>query len=236
MFSPAVIEKLEHYVYFLQDPRSDEVFYVGKGIGNRVFHHAQDALEPFEKSAKLDQIRQIYASGHEVRHFILRHGLTEVVAFEIEAAFIDYIGMEDLSNVMGGHYSSDFGLKSPGEIIAMYHGEELDADLPIMLININKHYGREMSQRELYNITRKAWRVGTRREKVKYAVAVYGGLTREVYRVKKWFPVKVKGKIRWGFKAKGGAINLEVLEKLRYKSVRSYFKPGATNPIKYLNC
>lgn len=31
MFSQAVIEKLKYYVYFLQDPRNNEKFYVGKG-------------------------------------------------------------------------------------------------------------------------------------------------------------------------------------------------------------
>lgn len=39
MFSQSVIEKLKYYVYLLQDPRDNSVFYVGKGVGNRVFQH-----------------------------------------------------------------------------------------------------------------------------------------------------------------------------------------------------
>lgn len=37
--SPYVAEQLGWYVYLLRDPRDAEVFYVGKGRGNRVFAH-----------------------------------------------------------------------------------------------------------------------------------------------------------------------------------------------------
>ena len=36
-FSAAVREKLGHYLYI--DPRTDEIFYVGKGDDNRAFYH-----------------------------------------------------------------------------------------------------------------------------------------------------------------------------------------------------
>jgi len=45
VFSQSVIEKLEHYVYFLQNPRNEEIFYVGKGSGNRVFQHLNCSVE-----------------------------------------------------------------------------------------------------------------------------------------------------------------------------------------------
>ena len=50
-FSQKVQEELGYYVYCLVDPRDKRVFYVGKGVGNRVFAHANDALEleDFEK-------------------------------------------------------------------------------------------------------------------------------------------------------------------------------------------
>ena len=59
MFSQSVIEKLDFYVYFLQDPRTDEVFYIGKGIGNRVFNHLECAIETDGTTEKLDKIRDI---------------------------------------------------------------------------------------------------------------------------------------------------------------------------------
>lgn len=234
MFSQAVIEKLDYYVYFLQDPRTDEVFYVGKGIGNRVFNHLDCAIETDGDTEKLDIIRDVIKSGRSIKHYILRHGLSEQTAFEIEAALIDFVGMENLSNLQGGHYSSDFGIKTAEEISAIYEAEGLSTVEPVMLININRLYRREMTDSELYDATRKSWVVGSRREKAKYAIATYRGLTREVYKIENWFQVDVGGKTRWGFN--GHVAKKEVREPLRYKSIASFFSKGAANPIKYLNC
>lgn len=234
MFSQAVIEKLDSYVYFLEDPKTDEVFYVGKGKGNRVFNHLNCAIETDGVTEKLDRIRDIINTGNEVKHFILRHGLTESMAFEVEAALIDFVGMRKLSNLQGGHYSSDYGIKTVDEISAMYDSEELTTDEPILLININKLYHRDMTAIELYDATRKSWVVGTRRERAKYAIATYRGLTREVYEIEEWYPIEGRGKTRWGFN--GTKVNDRIRESLRYKSISSYFTKGAANPIKYLNC
>ena len=78
MFPQSVIEQLAYYVYFLRDPRNNEVFYVGKGTGNRVFEHVACALAEQTESDKLDRIREIQNSGMAVNHLLLRHGLTEL--------------------------------------------------------------------------------------------------------------------------------------------------------------
>jgi len=234
MFSQLVIEKLDYYVYFLQDPITDEVFYVGKGTGNRIFDHIECAIETNDKTEKLETIRDILESGNKVKHFILRHGLTEQIAFEIEAALIDFVGMKNLANLQTGHYSNDYGIKSTGEISAMYEASELNSSEPIMLININKRYRRDMTDIELYDATRKSWVVGTRREKVSYAIATYRGLTREIYEIKNWYSVKANGKIRWAFN--GIMAEPNICRELKYRSIGSFFKKGAANPIKYLNC
>ncbi|WP_191905842.1 hypothetical protein [Nitrincola iocasae] len=43
-FPAEVIEKLKNYVYRLIDPRNGETFYVGRGIGNRLYSHIRDEL------------------------------------------------------------------------------------------------------------------------------------------------------------------------------------------------
>ena len=42
-FTPKEIRHLGKYVYALIDPRDNKVFYVGQGIGNRLFDHLSDA-------------------------------------------------------------------------------------------------------------------------------------------------------------------------------------------------
>jgi hypothetical protein len=173
-------------------------------------------------------------SGGEVKHFILQHGLDEIQAFKIESALIDFIGRGNLSNLQSGLYSSDFGLKTTEEISAMYEAENFKTDEPILLININRLYRRDMTEKELYEATRKAWVIGKQRDKAKYAVATYRGLTREVYMIHRWYPIEVNGKTRWGFE--GVKAEDEIRSRYRYKSIANYFLQGAANPIKYVNC
>jgi uncharacterized protein len=37
-FSSEIIRKLKNYVYIYTDPENNEIFYVGKGKGDRVFN------------------------------------------------------------------------------------------------------------------------------------------------------------------------------------------------------
>lgn len=230
MFSQSVIEQIGYYVYFLRDPINNEVFYVGKGCGNRIFEHIACALDNPAESEKLDRIRAIQNSNNSVQHFILRHGLSESTAFEIEAAVIDFIGMSNLSNLQSGHYSTDFGIKISDEVEAMYSAPALAANEPVLLININKLYNREMTPDEIYEATRKSWVIGVRRNKAKYAIATYRGLTREVYKINDWY--QING--RWGFN--GQLADDTTRASLKYKSVSGILKRGAANPIRYINC
>ncbi|HEX3825651.1 MAG TPA: GIY-YIG nuclease family protein [Sporichthyaceae bacterium] len=100
MFSPIVAERVGWYVYALRDPRDGRVFYIGKGVGNRVFQHAlaETTTDDDSKglSTKLETIRGIRASGAPVDAYILRHGIaTERQAYDIEAALMDLLRLLD---------------------------------------------------------------------------------------------------------------------------------------------
>lgn len=233
MFSDAVIQKIGSYVYFLRDPRNQEVFYIGKGEGNRVFSHAAGVPandgDPQQDSEKLARISDIKREAKQVEHFILRHGLTNEEAFELESALIDFVGLKNLSNQQGGHYASDFGLKTTGEIIAMYDAKPFSTDKKVLLININRQFSRTMTAEEIYEATRSCWRLGENRNQAEYAIATYAGLTREVYAIKSWYQVND----RWAFTGK--LADSSIRESLSGKSITHLAVKGAANPIRYVN-
>ena len=144
MFDEKSIKELKYYVYMLLDPTNNKPFYVGKGIDNRVFNHLAFALTDADASnAKYDKIREIVQSGQTVKHIIVRHGLSESEAFQIEASLIDtltYCGIL-LSNIVSGHNSIEKGLMTSDEIERLYNAQPLnEMGSDCVLININRTY------------------------------------------------------------------------------------------------
>lgn len=152
-FSHSIIEQLNYYVYLLIDPETDEVFYVGKGRSNRIFAHINQALVSLDDTDKLGRIRDIQAKDMEVKYLIHRHGLSEKEAFEVEASLIDFIGLQELVNIVGGHKSNSRGQMTVSEIAALYDAPKIKIVEPSILIRVNRLYKRGMDQAELYKIT-----------------------------------------------------------------------------------
>lgn len=236
-FSPSIIEQLGYYVYLLKDPATKDIFYIGKGTGNRIFAHLNEALYDVTENTKLDRIRTIHARGQEVEHVIHRHGLTEKEAFEVEAALIDLVGLHDLTNMVAGYHSRDHGPMTIPEIIAAYDAPILDIQEPALLIIINRLYRRLMTSDELYMATRGDWVIGDHRDRAKYAFAVSNGLVRQVYEIERWYPAneavtEPKGRRRWRF---DGHIANDMQHYVG-GSIERYITLGAQNPIRYINC
>ncbi len=231
--SQSTIEKLGYYVYSLSDPRTNKVFYIGKGCGNRINHHLIGALkENTKETDKIKKIREIQSAGLEVGLVILRHGLTEKEAFEVESTLIDFIGMKNLTNIVLGHNSYDRGKMTLQNIEIEYEAPKAIFDDRVMLIRINKLYRYDMSAKELYEATRKDWVINSWRAKITPIVcAIYGGIIREVYKVDRWIPSPdVLG--RWKFEGK--IVPEDIRKKYINKSVKHIFKQGSQNPIKYV--
>ena len=233
-FSAEIIEQLKFYVYRLVDPRNGETFYVGKGVGNRVFQHAQGILDSDKFSEKIERIRDIQIAGLKVIHIIHRHGLDEGTAFEVEAALIDaYPG---ITNIMEGHGNSEFGVMHASEIIQKYSAEEVLFQHKALMINVN----RSATADTLYEATRFAWRLSIHKaQQAEVILSVRYGIIIGVFVAEKWlpttrenFPLREPVPGRYGFVGERASRELEKIY-LGKKLPKDYRKRGASNPIKY---
>jgi len=233
-FSAEIIEQLKFYVYRLVDPRNGETFYVGKGVGNRVFQHAQGILGSDRFSEKIERIRDIQIAGLKVIHIIHRHGLDEDTAYEVEAALIDaYPG---ITNIMEGHGYSEFGVMHTSEIIQKYSAEEVLFQHTALMINVN----RTATADTLYEATRFAWRLSVHKaQKAEVVLSVRHGIIIGVFVAENWlpatrenFPLREPVPGRYGFVGERASKDIEMIY-LGKKLPEHYRKKGASNPIKY---
>lgn len=187
------------YVYYLEDPRDRTIFYVGKGQGDRVFQHMKEAEiylgQEKAPTQKLARIRDILSANLRPRHVILRSGLGEGEAFEVEAAMIDLLGIENLTNMVRG-LGTDRGIREAERLYAVAprkprnHNfeficqDECKLDHPTILFRMNQLFSEALTADQLYDATRGIWRVSTSRANAAmYGMAVSKGLVREVYEI-----------------------------------------------------
>ena len=245
-FKQTVIEALQYYVYCLVDPRDKKIFYIGKGVGNRVFNHAADALNEELESLKLDTIREIHREGLDVSYFIIRHGMTNDEAILVESVLIDMFTYKQfnlestLTNIQAGHHQWDKGVKTVEEINILYDCDDIQPKSGdrLICININKTYNRPNTdyygkRDNIYEATRKYWRLnGNRARTADYVLAVYQGIVRAVFKPLEWHisDVKFETGDRWEFTG----TEIEDSPYLNV-SVKEYIKHGNQNPIFYIN-
>ena len=115
-----------------------------------------------------------------------------------------------------------------------------------VVLNIGNLYREDMRGRELYETARGVWVVGENRDKAEYAIAVVGGVAKEVYRIHKWHPIgTLKYEIRdisewesddrWEFE---GEVAEEAVRRLYlWREIYVGGEPvkGLQNPVRYAN-
>jgi hypothetical protein len=241
MFDEITSSKLGYYVYALVNPINGKVFYIGKGIANRVFAHVEEVLNLKEipYSIKQSEINELLKLNKKIQHYILRHGLTEKEAFLIESVLIDYNNtlINKLTNEVNGHSSTFWGIKSTDELIRQYNAPKLDElSDPVVIININRKYKDTKSKAiSVYEATKQAWVIsGSKIKNIKYALAEFQGIIIAVYKITNWYQILTeenKTKVRRGFD--GIEAPEEIKQKYFHKSIAHHKKQGAANPIRF---
>ena len=183
-----------YYVYALIDPRSNDVFYIGKGIGNRVFsHEAESGKSSESEKEKIRRIQDIESNGFSVKRIMVNWGLSEQEAFAAEASLINLFNIVSdnrLTNIVAGHHVHE---SLTVENFELMHGAESlkieEIKHNILVIKINKQYRKDMSDYEIYDAVRGMWRVSLnsiKSKKIRYVFAVYNSLIVGVYKPDEW--------------------------------------------------
>ena len=92
-----------HYVYTLIDPRSGDVFYVGKGVGRRVHWHQPAAFRGDHCNPKLqNKIRKIRGLGLQISCEKIFEHAYEWPCHVVEVMAISFYGRDKLCNLTDG--------------------------------------------------------------------------------------------------------------------------------------
>ena len=249
LFSPYVCEQIGYYVYLLLD--GEDVFYVGKGKGNRVFDHARGAPLPIEgetpESLKIQRIQSIRSADRGVDVLLVRHGLTEPEAFLVESVLIDLSSRpisSKLTNIAGGHRANTLGYMTAAEVIQLYDAPPIELDdTPLIFLRIPRLWYRGIDPADLFEATRGWWLLNPRRaEQARYVMAVSRGVVREVYEADRWY-ARERGALGWtdaelrrqrfGF---DGSVAAADADRWRHRNVVSLFPKGYQGPVRYHRC
>ncbi|MDH5533444.1 MAG: hypothetical protein OEX81_03400 [Candidatus Pacebacteria bacterium] len=242
-FPISIHKELKYYVYIYIDPRNDEIFYVGKGKGDRCFSHL---FEDSEKE-KVRKIKDIRADGLEPKIEIIVHGIEDdSLVKRIEASIIDCFKIDKLTNIQRGYHSKEFGRMSVQQLIATYQAEDVEVEHPVISFKLNSTFRYGLDPIKLYDFTRHSWKLGPRKDSAQYAFAVYQGIVQEVYKIECWLPQnstlnskyieesedKEVNEERWEFV--GNIASKKIRDKYLYKDVSKYIKSNQ-NPVAYIN-
>lgn len=217
--------KLKFYIYAYVDPRTNEIFYIGKGKNKRAEDHLTDKKES-NKVARINELRKL---GLKPRIELVRHGIeSNKEAERIESSCIDIIGVNNLTNEIRGKGSKSYGRKTLDEVAALISLQDIKINDPVMVIIINKTFYYGIDELSLYEITRGFWnRLPRSYNKAKYALAVYKGVVQEVYEIAGWFEAnstqyfvrKIDDNVTNRKEFVGKIANDEIRTKYKYKCV-----------------
>ncbi|MBV5329347.1 MAG: GIY-YIG nuclease family protein [Chlorobium sp.] len=92
------------YVYALMHGGNFDIFYIGKGQDDRIFHHLKEVKRGVIETAKQKRIAEIEKEGNAFKKTVIGRFDSEEEAFAIESTIIHWVyGVNNLTNIASGH-------------------------------------------------------------------------------------------------------------------------------------
>jgi hypothetical protein len=183
-FPSNIHQKLKNYIYALYDPAnsSELPFYVGRGVGDRVFSHLKES----HNDEVQEMIKSIRSRGIEPTVKIILHGLSAQQAKAAETVSIAMLGKDNLANKVKGSGSS-LTKVDPQELIDHYNAKPVRIKHKVIII-IRNPYNPDLPEQVIYDNTRSAWKLGSKKDFAEYAFLVNQGVVKKIYTIANWFP------------------------------------------------
>ena len=183
-FPSNIHAKIKNYIYALYNPLidADLPFYVGRGVGDRVFSH----LNVSHNDEVQNIINEIQKKGLEPKIRIIMHGLTTQEAKAAENVAIAMLGKDKLANKVKGS-NSNLTKVSPQELIDHYNAKKVNINHRVIMI-IRNPWNPDLPEQRHYDMTRSAWKLGPKKDMADYAFLINQGVVKKIYSVASWFP------------------------------------------------
>lgn len=245
-FPRGVDEVLKDYVYALCRPNG-MVFYIGRGVGGRVFSHAREALklEPGAgtPSQKHQAILDMLSTGESGRAFIVAYGMTTSEAKRLEAILISFsrtvlAGCTEpelhLTNKVEGEGGRNCMLRLEDVVETLSPERAAFGSRRLLLLSFNSQYDpalRPTYRRMAHPHFTHCWDVGRSSVAgVELVLAVAGGIIRSVCRPTRWFEAPREKGLGLAFE---GEIDEEMSEEWVGKALPEGFGFAPQNPARY---
>lgn len=176
-----------YYVYALKDPRDNSIFYIGKGIHQRVNQHEIEAskLNVTDKQKRINEIKDL---GLEPIKTIIAQNCSEQEAFDIEDMMITFWNKEvnKLDNIQSGH-KSKFTMTSEELVDVTNKFKNLVFDLPdkVIFIKCKDSFDYNDDYKTKYEKIRGWWNISKLKAKrIDYIFIIFNGIVKYVYKPK----------------------------------------------------
>jgi len=190
-FDPLQAEKLGNYVYALQDPRDNKIFYVGQGSSDRLFAHFGEAESLLNGgtsySSKRARIIDVWADGESVKWSILAHQLPVEALDHVESSILNALEISQNGHCLNKVSGPNSSFLTSDDVKAL-GAKPVEPSLCLERLFIFPiHNALASSPDSVYQATRASWKVNRKYHALEsYAVGVKHGISLGSFKIESW--------------------------------------------------